>query len=72
MLPEGVVAAGEAAPEAADAGGDAQGGTVESFKDFPENVDVVVDGEVVVSFVSSRVLHLHAFLVVVEHHGLRE
>lgn len=42
VLPEGVVVAGEAAPETADTGGDTEGRTVQSFKDFPEDVDVVV------------------------------
>lgn len=44
VFPEGVVA-GEGGPEAADAGGDAEGGPVEAFEDLDEDVNVVVDEE---------------------------
>ena len=45
VLPERVVVLSEAAPETADAGGHTQRRTVESFKDFAENVEVVVYGK---------------------------
>ncbi|KAE8732350.1 hypothetical protein F3Y22_tig00002237pilonHSYRG01890 [Hibiscus syriacus] len=44
VLPEGVVAS-DAAPEAADAGGDAEGTAVEAFEDSDNDVLVVVDEE---------------------------
>lgn len=43
VLPEGIVVAGQGTPEAADAGGGAEGGAVESPEDFGENVEVIVD-----------------------------
>ena len=69
LFPERVVA-GQRAPEAADAGGDAEGATVESFEDFNENVNVVVDEELEFLFFLLLLLHGNYYPVALHHYVL--
>jgi hypothetical protein len=65
VLPEGVVA-GNGAPEAANAGGDAEGGPVEALQDLGEDVGVVVDAELGLFLFFLCFLLLHGFGVAVQ------
>lgn len=67
LFPERVVA-GQGAPEAADAGGDAEGATVKSFEDFNENVNVVVDEELGSLFFLLLLLLHGSYLLPAVHH----
>ena len=63
VFPERVVVSSESAPETADASGYTEGGTVKSFKDFYEDVDVVVYEELGTFLLVFCCGFLHAFLL---------
>ena len=71
VFPERVVVSSEGAPETADTCGDTEGGTVESLKDFYEDIDVVVYEELGTFLLVFCCGFLPSFLSL-SHHRLRE